>query len=229
LPLHYREDAGLAVSYDRRRGQLRARAARRATGRGRLRTCAVHLLGLPLETATRLAADRGIAFTADRTEGDRVVVGQMPGTTLEVLAAGAVSVTTVPLSDVVDVRLDERAAPDSVAAFRRITGLKLHAIGTLPFFFTFEDVFLFKPKLPTDVRLHPENPPVGQSPANALAITNDARKGRGMVGVRLSTSPEFGPTSEPFEGTNLIGEVIDIGKLRRMKEGKIVYIREARP
>ena len=187
------------------------------------------LLGLPLETATRLAAERSIAFTADRTEGDRVVVGQTPGTTLEALAAGAVSVTTVPLSDVVDIRLDERAAPDSVAVFRRITGLKFHAIGTLPFFFSFEDVFLFKPKLPTDVRLHPENPPVGESPANALAITNDARKGRGMVGIRLSTSTEFGPTSEPFEGTNLIGEAIDIGKLRRMKEGTIVYIREARP
>ncbi|MEN6342087.1 MAG: methanogenesis marker 3 protein [Methanospirillum sp.] len=187
------------------------------------------LLGLPLEVATRLAAERSIAFTVDRTEGDRVVVGQTPGSTLEVLAAGAVSVTTVPLSDVVDIRLDERAAPDSVAVFRRITGLKFHAIGTLPFFFSFEDVFLFKPKLPTDVRLHPENPPVGESPANALAITNDARKGRGMVGIRLSTSTEFGPTSEPFEGTNLIGEAIDIGKLRRMKEGKIVYIREARP
>ena len=99
----------------------------------------------------------------------------------------------------------------------------------MPFFFSFEDVYLFKPKLSIDLRLYPENPPVGESPANALAITNDARKGRGMVGVRLSTSPEFGPTSEPFEGTNLIGEVIDIGKLRRMKEGTTVYIREARP
>jgi putative methanogenesis marker protein 3 len=187
------------------------------------------LLGLPLALATRLAAERSIAFAPDRTEGDRVVVGQTPGTTLEVLAAGAVQVTTVPLSEVVDIRLDEAAAPDSVAVFRRITGLKYHSIGTLPFFFSFEDVFLFKPKLPTDVRLHPENPPVGTSPANALAITNDARKGRGMVGIRLSTSDEFGPTSEPFEGTNLIGEVIDTGKLKRMKEGKIVYIREARP
>ncbi len=187
------------------------------------------LLGLPLEVAARLAADRSIAFATDKSDGDRVVVGQTPESTLEVLAAGAVQVTTVPLSDVVDIRLDESSAPDSVAVFRRITGLKFHAIGTLPFFFSFEDVFLFKPKLPTDVRLHPENLPAGESPANALAITNDARKGRGMVGVRLSTSAEFGPTSEPFEGTNLIGEVIDTGKLRKMKEGTIVYIREARP
>ena len=187
------------------------------------------LLGLPLETATRIAADRGIRFEADRTEGERVVVGQTPGTTLEVLAAGAVQVTTVPLSEVIDIRLDPDAAPASVAVFRRITGLKYHAIGTLPFFFTFEDVFLFKPKLPNDVRLTPENTPSEVTPANALAITNDARKGRGMVGVRLAPSTEFGPTSEPFEGTNLIGTVLDTGKLKRMKEGKIVHIREVRP
>ncbi len=187
------------------------------------------LLGLPLETATRIAADRGIAFEADRTEGERVVVGQTPGTTLEVLAAGAVRVTTVALSEVIDIRLDPAAAPVSVAVFRRITGLKYHAIGTLPFFFSFEDVFLFKPKLPIDVRLMPENKPIGATPANALAITNDARKGRGMVGIRLAPSTEFGPTSEPFEGTNLIGIVLDTAKLKRMKEGKIVHIREVRP
>jgi putative methanogenesis marker protein 3 len=186
------------------------------------------LLGLPLDTATGLAAERGIAFETDRTEGDRVVVGQSPGTTLEVLAAGGVRVTTVPLSDVIDIRLDDAAAPASVSVFRRITGLKSHAIGTLPFFFTFEDVYLFKPKLPIDVRLNPENTPTAPTPENAIAITNDARKGRGMVGMRLASNPEFGPTSEPFEGTNLIGTVIDTGKLKRMKEGKIVYIREVR-
>ncbi len=187
------------------------------------------LLGLPLETATQIAAGRGIAFEADRTEAGRVVVGQTPGTTLEVLEKGAVSVTTVPLSEVIDIRLDPAAAPASVAVFRRITGLKSHAIGTMPFFFSFEDVFLFKPKLPNDVRLTPENTPTNETPANALGITNDARKGRGMVGIRLAPNTEFGPTSEPFEGTNLIGTVLDVGKLKRMKEGTIVHVREVRP
>ncbi|NLX48806.1 MAG: methanogenesis marker 3 protein [Methanospirillum sp.] len=187
------------------------------------------LLGLPLEAASRIAEERKIAFEVDRAGPDRVVVAQEPGTTLDVLAAGTVSVTTVPFSEVVDIRLDESAAPLSVAVFREITGLKAHAIGILPFFFTFEDVYLFKPKIPRDVRLTPENPPVGESPGNALAITNDARKGRGMVGMRLSPSPEFGPTSEPFEGTNLVGTVIDTAKLKHMKVGKNVYIREVRP
>ncbi len=187
------------------------------------------LLGLPLENAAQIAAGRGVAFEADRAGADRVVVGQSPGTTLEVLRKGAVNVTTVPLSEVIDIRLDPVAAPASVAVFRRITGLKDHAIGTIPFFFSYEDVFLFKPKLPNDVRLTPENTPTGATPANALAITNDARKGRGMVGIRLAPNTEFGPTSEPFEGTNLIGTVLDVGKLKALKEGSIVYIREVRP
>jgi len=37
-----------------------------------------------------------------------------------------------------------------------------------------------------------------------------------------------GPTSEPFEGTNLIGHVIDTGKLKKVKEREMVYIREVK-
>jgi UPF0288 family protein (methanogenesis marker protein 3) len=39
---------------------------------------------------------------------------------------------------------------------------------------------------------------------------------------------EFGPTSEPFEGTNIIGRVVDTEKLKGLKEKEKVYIREAR-
>jgi UPF0288 family protein (methanogenesis marker protein 3) len=46
------------------------------------------------------------------------------------------------------------------------------------------------------------------------------------VGVRLAENREFGPTSEPFEGTNLIGWVIDTEKLKRLKENETVYLRE---
>jgi UPF0288 family protein (methanogenesis marker protein 3) len=67
-----------------------------------------------------------------------------------------------------------------------------------------------------------------RAPAAALGLTNDARKGTGMVGIRLSENLEFGPTSEPFDGTNLIGAVINTDKLKTLKEGQIVYIREAK-
>ena len=48
------------------------------------------------------------------------------------------------------------------------------------------------------------------------------------MGVRLSASREFGPTSEPFEGTNIIGRVIDTDKLKAVKERQMVYIREVK-
>ena len=98
----------------------------------------------------------------------------------------------------------------------------------MPAFFVFDDVYLFKPKIPTTVKIYPENCPTGEAPAAALAITNDARKGAGLVGVRLSANREFGPTSEPFEGTNIIGRVIDTDKIRKVKERQTVYIREVK-
>jgi UPF0288 family protein (methanogenesis marker protein 3) len=48
------------------------------------------------------------------------------------------------------------------------------------------------------------------------------------VGVRLSANKEFGPTSEPFDGTNILGRVIDTEKLKNLKEKENVYIREVK-
>ncbi len=140
----------------------------------------------------------------------------------------AATVTTAPLTKVVDIELDDAHAPVSCDLFRRITGLKEHDAGMMPAFFMFDDVFLFKPTIPPGITIYPENCPVGEASAAALAITNDSRKGAGLVGVRLSANKEFGPTSEPFEGTNIIGRVIDTEKLKAIKERERVYIREVR-
>src|SRR5690606_6648389 len=94
--------------------------------------------------------------------------------------------------------------------------------------FRFEDVSLFRPVIARDVGIIPENVPVGEVPAFTLAMTNDSRRGAGMVGVRTTASAEFGPTSEPLTGTNIIGKVIDAEKLDRMREGTTVYVREVK-
>lgn len=188
----------------------------------------IDLLGLPLEAAKKIASDRGINLAIDKDEPDRMVVSQEPGTTLDVLAEHGVKVTTAPSAQVIDLELDDEHAPASCEVFRRITGLKEHDAGMMPAFFVFDDVYLFKPKIPTSVKIYPENGPVDEVPAAALGITNDSRKGSGLVGVRLSASREFGPTSEPFEGTNIIGRVIDTEKLKNVKERQMVYIREVR-
>ncbi|WP_342770344.1 MULTISPECIES: methyl-coenzyme M reductase-associated protein Mmp3 [unclassified Methanoculleus] len=184
------------------------------------------LVGLSLEEAGDAAARRGIALTADSTEGDRVVVGQTPETTLEVLAGGAVRVATKPADHVISITLDGAAAPRSVTIFREVTGLKHHAVGKMPLVFIFEDVFLFKPKIGKGVAIIPENTPTGEVPALTLAMTNDSRRGVGMVGIRMTPNAEFGPTAEPLTGTNVIGKVLDAGNLAGMREGATVYVRE---
>jgi putative methanogenesis marker protein 3 len=188
----------------------------------------IDLLGLPLDVAKQVALTRGFALNVDKAEESRIVVSQEPGTTLDVLNERAATVTTAPLTKVVDIELDDAKAPVSCDVFRRITGLKEHDAGMMPAFFTFDDVFLFKPAIPPGTPIYPENCPVNEASAAALAITNDSRKGAGLVGVRLSANKEFGPTSEPFEGTNIIGRVIDTEKLKAIKEREMVYIREVR-
>jgi putative methanogenesis marker protein 3 len=186
----------------------------------------IDLLGLPLKEAEQIARVRGFALHTDNTEGARIVVSQEPATTLEVLCEKAATIQTAPESRVVDIALDDNAAPESCSIFRNLTGLANHDAGMIPLFFAFDDVFLFKPEVPTGVKIMPENTPDAEVPAASLAITNDSRKGSGMVGVRLSKNREYGPTSEPFEGTNIIGRVLDTGKLKNFKEKDKVYIRE---
>ncbi|HEU17446.1 MAG TPA: methanogenesis marker 3 protein, partial [Methanolinea sp.] len=187
------------------------------------------LVGMSLGDALETAARRGIEVRSDADDELNIVVLQEPATTLESLSNGSVSITTIALEKVIDIMLDTGAAPASCDIFRRSTGLHLHSVGSMPFFFNFEDVFLFKPKIKKGTQIIPENTPRTVVSAGSLAITNDSRKGSGMVGVRLTENSEFGPTSEPFEGTNLIGRVLDQEKVRLLKEKEMVYIREVKP
>jgi putative methanogenesis marker protein 3 len=192
----------------------------------RVRPDRFDLIGLPLDEAIKIAESRGITLERKKESGSRIVVDQVPGTTLECLATRSATLTVIPEEKVIDIRLDTTNAPLSCEIFRQITGLDLHAVGRIPFYFNFEEVFLFKPSIPRGIRIDPENAPREVAPAGTLAITNDSRKGAGLVGVRLAEHREFGPTSEPFEGTNLIGRVIDTEKLKGLKENETVYIRE---
>jgi putative methanogenesis marker protein 3 len=188
----------------------------------------IDLLGLPVERAKEIATARGLTLVIDKDAGERIVVSQDPGTTLEVLAGKKVTVTTAPIDKVIDIELDDAAATASCAVFRTITGLVEHDAGMLPVFMKFDDVVLFRPEIPGGTRITPENTPKEEAPAAGLGLTNDTRKNAGLVGVRLSANREFGPTSEPFDGTNMIGRVIDTEKLKKVKEREKVYIREVR-
>jgi putative methanogenesis marker protein 3 len=185
----------------------------------------IDLLGLSLTEAKEIAAAEKISLNADKEEGERIVVSQDPGNTLDVLKERMVTVTTASLEKVIDIELDDEKAPVSCDIFRRITGLKQHDAGMIPVFFKFDDVILFRSVIPAGTKINPENTPKDEVPGATLAITNDSRKASGFVGVRLSANKEFGPTSEPFEGTNILGRVIDTEKLKKVKEKENMYIR----
>jgi len=188
-------------------------------------------VGMTLAGARERGAENGIRVIAEEdAEDDRMVVGCDPSTTLEILAAGEVRATTVPTDKVITIRLDDEHAPETCRYFRTITGLFFHRVGTLPFTFKLGDLYLFQPPSHSRRECHikPENTPRGEVPASVLAVTNDSRKSAGMIGVRLSASTEFGPTAEPFDGTNCIGEVRDPEKLEYLEEGSRIYIIEER-
>ncbi len=192
------------------------------------------LLGLSLADAKEFSERRGVTFTCDdyheQNSRDLVVIHQDPETTMEILFTGSVSVTTTPYANVIDVMLDDMHAYSSCKTFREVTGLKFHPIGKLPHIFSFEDVYLFKAGIPMGTTINPENTPEEgtEIAAGTLAMTNDSRRSTGIVGVRTESNDEFGPTSEPFSGTNIIGRILDLDKLKKIVEGETVYFREGR-
>jgi putative methanogenesis marker protein 3 len=186
----------------------------------------IDLIGLPASEALRIAAGRGLSASVGKAGEDMVVVDQEPGTTLEMLAAQKVRLTTAPGEKVLAIRLFRKEAPQTCHIFREITGLSRHALGRMRLFFRFEDVSLFRAELREGMRILPEHTPGEEVPAFVLGMTNDSRKGAGTVGVRAAPHTEFGPTSEPLEGTNLFGILVDNGKLAGLKEKDMVYVKE---
>jgi putative methanogenesis marker protein 3 len=186
----------------------------------------IDFIGLPAPDALRLAGERDLAASIDDGGAGRVVVEQEPGTTLEMLAAGKVRLATAPVGKVLAIRLFRAEAPQTCQVFREITGLTRHALGRMRLFFRFEDISLFKAELREGMKILPEHTPSGEVPAWSLGMTNDARRGAGTVGVRGADHGEFGPTAEPFEGTNIFGLLLDTGKCAGLREKDTVYVKE---
>ena len=90
------------------------------------------------------------------------------------------------------------------------------------------DMILFKGDEALAKGLLPENSPTESVRPGMIGVTNSVKKFTGMVGVRFTASDRFGPTAEGFDGTNIIGEVVEnLEILRGLKDGKEVYVVEA--
>lgn len=167
------------------------------------------------------------------TSDDAIIVEQEPEMTIYAAKEIEIETLGIPSGKVFPLTMDPEASPWTVRYFRKVTGMDHKPIGTMKVHFTFEGMpmitFEGDPKLAAD--LYPERTFEGRSVRGDVAITNMSRPQRGLMGIRLEESEEFGPTGEETHGTNMLGRFV--GDLDAMmagiSEGDIVYIRRATP
>ncbi len=132
----------------------------------------------------------------------------------------------VPDDKIVYIELNEKA-PKSSWYFKKITGLLDSPVGSLDVMFAYPgmNVMMFKGNPLESKNLIPENTPKGLVNAGEIGITNISRRQIGVIGVRFEKNDEFGPTGEPFQGTNIIGNIVmGIENLEKFKQGDKVYV-----
>jgi putative methanogenesis marker protein 3 len=191
----------------------------------------IMLMGTKLRQALQSLKDLGVEPDVEGYSGeDAVVVNQDPATTMGVLKNKLVKLTSIPASRLVSIELYDQLAPKSLDYFRHVTGLKERPVGPLPVYFVYENTILFKPAIEATSykEILPENKPTGLVPAGSIGISNQVAKKIGFAGVKLVDDRRYGPSGEKFEATNIIGQVLDLEKLRDVKEDEVVYILEVR-
>lgn len=159
-------------------------------------------------------------------EDDAVIVEQVPKFTMDIIKEGKVKTRGINKDDIIYIEVYDEA-PRSSWYFQKYTGLIDSPIGTLKVHFAFPGmkVMMFEAKIQDAKGLVPENTPKQCINAGLIGITNMSRRHVGMIGVRFENNDEFGPTGEPFSGTNIVGKVIKgLENLEKFKEGDIVYV-----
>lgn len=189
----------------------------------------VMILGMGFARAEKILDERGLKLEKHGYTGDdAIIVEQDPKTTLEIIKEGLVAGLGERSDKIIDVKFYDDLAPITLDFFRHSLRLKDLPLGPLPVFYTYENTYLFRSEKEAEAykEINPENVPKKEVKAGEIAVTNQAAKRYGMIGVKLIDDPKYGPTGEKFECTNIIGKVIHPDRLKGIKAGDIVYIRE---
>lgn len=189
----------------------------------------VMILGMGFARAEKILDERGLKLEKHGYTGDdAIIVEQDPKTTLEIIKECLVAGLGERSDKIIDVKFYDDLAPITLDFFRHSLRLKDLPLGPLPVFYTYENTYLFRSEKEAEAykEINPENVPKKEVKAGEIAVTNQAAKRYGMIGVKLIDDPKYGPTGEKFECTNIIGKVIHPDRLKGIKAGDIVYIRE---
>lgn len=189
----------------------------------------VMVQGITFKDAEKKLESRGLKLEKRGYTGeDAIIVEQEPDTTIGIIAEGGVTALGVKSDKIINVKFYDDLAPVTLDFFRHSLRLKDRPLGPLPVFYTYENTFLFRPEKEAEAykEINPENIPKGKTKAGEIGVTNQAAKRYGMVGVKLVDDDRYGPTGEKFECTNIIGKVLEPERLKSIKVGDIIYIRE---
>jgi len=169
-------------------------------------------------------------------DDDATVVDQDPPSTFDAYEKHIVNTFGVKSSEILKIKIYDKYAPKTARYLRIMTGLNYRHIGRLETYFLRPEVgfILFKgisefpqSKTELDKLLTPENTPTEIVEKNEIGVTNTASKYVGMIGVRLESSKDFGPTGEGPVGTNLVAKVISgFESLKKLKDKSQMYIME---
>jgi len=191
----------------------------------------VMVIGRTQIEGQRLLEGRGLvqSRTGDVAD-DAIIVEQEPELTIEAVAEKNIETLGVRPDVITDWYLLRATAPNTARYVEKITGLDHKPIGTLKVHFTFEGMPMvtFEGDDALGAQLFPEPSWTGMVHRGDIGITNMSRPNRGIMGIRLQDSPEFGPTGEEAHGTNMVGRFSgDLDKMMAsLKDGDIVYVRE---
>jgi putative methanogenesis marker protein 3 len=186
----------------------------------------LNTLGLTQTEAGRMLESQGLTQQrTGETSDDAIVIEQDPELTVEARGTQSVETKGIDPSYVFNVHLYEDDAPETVAYFKTVTGLKTRSLGRLEVFFAHEDLdmILFSGNTNLAGSLHPEHMPHDQVRRGQIGITNMASRQRGVIGIRFDDNGNYGPTGEDFEHTNIVGEIDEVERLRSLSEGDNVY------
>jgi putative methanogenesis marker protein 3 len=168
------------------------------------------LLGKTQKEASMLLEKLNIKHIREgNKDDDSIIVECNPSTTIEIYQKGEVICKGLEKEKILKIRLYRDKAPNSIKYFEKTTGIELKKIGILKLFFKTKDVILFKGIEELGRSLLPENTPKDIVNPGTIGVTNSVKRFAGMIGIRLTKSDRFGPTAEDFNGTNIIGEVIE--------------------
>lgn len=184
-------------------------------------------LSMTQEEAEKYLSSKGVKQIREGLKNDdAIIVRQEPGFTMDIISDGYVKTLGINKDEIIYIDIDDTASRSSWY-FQKLTGLVDSPIGSLKIHFAFPGmkVMMFEGRSKDARGLIPENTPSKCVTAGQIGITNMSRRHVGMVGVRFEDNDEFGPTGEPFGGTNIVGNVVrGLENLEKFKEGDTVYV-----